>query len=118
VWEVIGTDEFVEWRRSLTDDQKAAINGRVELLQEEGPALGRPVVDTIKTSHYPNMKELRCSKDGALRVLFIFDPLRRAVLLLGGDKADDSAWNKWYRKAVRRADRIYKEYLTDKGMSP
>jgi hypothetical protein len=42
------------------------------------------------------MKELRCSKDGALRILFIFDPIRRAGLLLGGDKADQSAWNNWY----------------------
>ena len=48
------------------------------------------------------MKELRVSKDGALRVLFIFDPLRRAVFLLGGDKTGQ--WTQWYRSAIPIAD--------------
>jgi hypothetical protein len=32
------------------------------------------------------MKELICSSAGDLRILFIFDPRRVAILLLGGDK--------------------------------
>lgn len=40
------------------------------------------------------MKELRAAKGGALRVLFVFDPRRMAILLLGGDKSGE--WNEWY----------------------
>ena len=63
------------------------VAARVALLEEHGPALGRPTVDHVKASAFHNVKELRCSSDGALRVLFTFDPRREAVLLLGGDKA-------------------------------
>jgi len=62
---------------------------------------------------------LRCSKDGTLRVLFIFDPLRQAVLLLGGTKAAEG-WTEWYRWAIPRADDLYDEYLKeleDEGMT-
>jgi len=57
------------------------------------------------------MKELRCSKDGALRALFIFDPLRRAVLLLGGDKSEGSKWYRWYAEAIPQADVLYEQHL-------
>jgi hypothetical protein len=57
------------------------------------------------------MKELRVSRGGTLRILFIFDPLRQALLLLGGDKTGN--WNDWYQDAVPRADALYEEYLTE-----
>ena len=41
-----------------------------------------------------NMKELRT---GSLRVLFIFDPVSTAVLLLGGDKREQ--WRAWIRNS-------------------
>lgn len=113
MWEVLGTEEFAGWYRELTDAQAGAIDARVELLEQHGPALGRPVVDSIKGSRHRNMKELRCSKDGALRVLLVFDPLRRAVLLLGGDKSEGSAWSAWYRRAIPHADDLYDQYLTE-----
>lgn len=63
------------------------------------------------------MKELRCSKDGALRVLFIFDPLRRAVLLLGEeDKSKGSEWAKWYQKAIPHAEALYVAYLNENDL--
>lgn len=110
-WEIVSTDEFDSWLLRLTTPQQAAVVARVEALREAGPALGRPTVDTIETSQHHNMKELRCSKDGALRVLFVFDPLRQAVLLLGGDKSVASKWNRWYAEAVPRAEALYEEYL-------
>lgn len=73
--------------------------------------LGRPTVDTINGSAHNNMKELRASKGGALRVLFIFDPIRRAVLLLGGNKTGQ--WEQWYSQAIPVADALYDEYLAD-----
>ena len=55
------------------------------------------------------MKELRASKGGALRVLFMFDPRRSVILLLGGDKTGD--WNTWYDLAIPAADDLYDIHL-------
>ena len=107
-WEVVGTDEFEEWFVELDEADRARIIDRVDLLEQIGPSLGRPVVDAIKGSQHHNMKELRAS---TLRVLFVFDPSSSAVLLLGGDKQDN--WKGWYEEAIPRADRLYDEYLKE-----
>jgi hypothetical protein len=83
-YEVNVTDEFNQWWEGLTVSQQEDIAARVELLEELGPTLGRPLVDRVKGSAFHNMKELRCSSDGALRILFAFDPKREAILLIGG----------------------------------
>lgn len=112
-FEVEGTDEFAEWYSSLGEVEQVAIDVRVELLSQEGPALKRPVVGEIAGSAFdPQMKELRVSAGGSsLRVLFIFDPRRTAILLLGGDKT--SEWNAWYRNAIPAADTLYETYLQE-----
>ncbi len=74
MWEVEFTDEFEDWWLNLTQEQQEALDERVTLLAEHGPGLKRPVVGDIKTSRHPNMKELRTSKSGALRVLFASIP--------------------------------------------
>ena len=57
------------------------------LLREQGPAVGRPAVDTLKGSRHANMKELRFTASGGVwRVAFAFDRSRRAVLLAAGNK--------------------------------
>lgn len=55
------------------------------------------------------MKEL-ISFGGNLRALFAFDPLREAIILLGGDKTDE--WDGWYTQNVPLADELYDDYLT------
>jgi len=62
LWEVEHTDEFYHWWRKLTEEQQVALDDRVMLLAEDGPALKRPVVGEITSSLHPNMKELRASK--------------------------------------------------------
>ena len=114
-WAVVATEEFEEWMMSLTDKQYAATQRAINQLEQDGPALGRPFVDTIRNSRFKNMKELRVSSQGALRVLFAFDPTRRAVLLLGGDKSKDSRWNDWYVDAIHRADDLFEEHLRKIG---
>jgi hypothetical protein len=114
-WAVVATEEFEEWMMSLTDKQRTDTDEAIKFLQREGPTLGRPYVDTIRNSRFKNMKELRVSSQGALRVLFAFDPERRAVLLLGGDKSKDSRWNDWYVGAIRRADELFEEHLRKIG---
>lgn len=74
-------------------------------------ALGRPVVGEISGSLVPHLKELRASKGGALRVLFTFDPLRTAILLVGGDKTGQ--WNVWYRQPIPEAEALYDEHLEE-----
>ncbi|MGH9228426.1 MAG: type II toxin-antitoxin system RelE/ParE family toxin [Acidimicrobiales bacterium] len=115
MWEVLYTDEFGAWFETLTEDQQDAVIARVDLLGAEGPALGRPTVDTIVGSRHPNMKELRVSKGGAIRILFAFDPRRQAVLLIGGDKAGQ--WQAWYEKAIPLADDLFDEYLRETGQA-
>ncbi len=86
-WEVEYTDDFGAWWRELTQAQQEALDDRVMLLAEVGPALKRPAVGDVSTSRHNNMKELRVSKAGEPRVLFAFDPRRCAILLLGGNKS-------------------------------
>ncbi len=76
----------------------------IEVLQEHGPQLGRPLVDTITASRHRNMKELRPGSSGRseLRVLFVFDPERRAIMLVAGDKVGN--WTRWYKKNITVAE--------------
>lgn len=86
-WDLEGTDQFADWYLSLDAAESGRIDAAVQLLEEHGPALGRPLVDTVMGSAFANMKELRVSTgSGQLRVLFIFDPRRTAILLLGGNR--------------------------------
>jgi len=41
--------------------------------------------------------------------LFIFDPQRRAILLVAGDKAGH--WTRWYRDAIKLAEDRYDRFL-------
>jgi hypothetical protein len=110
-WEAVYTDEFEAWWSTLSNEQQEQIDAAVEVLEERGPALGRPLVDTLAGSSLNNLKELRVSKHGTLRILFIFNPLRQALLLYGGDKADN--WKDWYRHAISEAERLYGVHLSE-----
>jgi len=82
------------------------------MLQQLGPQLNRPYVDTLKGSEYPNMKELRITlPDGEWRIAFAFDPRRRAILLAGGSKSGANQ-RKFYERLIRTADRRYAEHLS------
>lgn len=105
-WEVEATDEFKAWYDDLDDPEADDVDAIVELLEQRGPGLTRPVADTIKTSDHHHMRELRT---GTTRILYAFDPRRVAILLLGGDKENE--WNKWYDREVPVADRLYDEHL-------
>lgn len=113
-WEVLGTDEFEEWYGELTVAQQEAVNERVALLEQRGPHLKRPLVGEIQSSRHHNMKELICNQGGSLRLLFIFDPHRSAIILLGGDKTGQ--WDEWYRTNVPLADDLYDAYLKREGL--
>jgi hypothetical protein len=70
--------------------------------------LGRPTVDRVIGSKFHNMKELRPAGT-SVRILFVFDPQRQAILLLGGDKAGN--WRSWYDKNIPVPDERYARWL-------
>lgn len=98
------------WYDHLTEEEQVKVEASVEWLREKGPGLARPFADTIKSSRHAHMKELR-PRGGSLRILFIFDPHRTAILLLGGDKRNQ--WDAWYKEMIPRADALYNEYLRE-----
>ncbi len=83
----------------------------MRVVERFGPRTGRPTVDTLKGSDYPNMKEVRFDcEDQLWRFAFAFDPLRRAVVLCGGAKGDMSE-ELFYRQLIAVADKRFKAHL-------
>lgn len=71
--------------------------------------MGFPHSSKVNGSRYTQMRELRTQSAGnPLRTLYAFDPLRTAILLIGGDKTGDG---RWYEKFVPAADRLYEQHL-------
>lgn len=101
-------EEVETWYFTLDEHAITAVTGAIDLLELEGPTLGRPTVDKVKGSKFHSMKELRPAGT-SIRILFMFDPRRQAILLLGGDKA--GSWKSWYNKNIPVADRRYEEWL-------
>ena len=59
------------------------------------------------------MKELRFqADDGVWRVAFAFDPERRAILLVAGNKAGRDQ-TRFYRTLIRTADARYASHLNN-----
>ena len=92
------------WADRLDQADAEALLAAIRILRDEGPTLGRPLVDRIEGSRHANMKELRPGSTGRteVRVLFAFDTRRRAILLVGGDKSKD--WKGWYKRNIPVAD--------------
>lgn len=111
-WEVILLEEVETWYFSLDDEAMAAVTGAIDLLELEGPTLGRPTVDRVKGSKFHSLKELRPAGT-SVRILFIFDPRRQAILLLGGDKAGN--WKSWYDDNIPVAEKRYENWLANEG---
>ena len=112
MWEIKRTEELAKWTRALDGDAREAILKNIIILKEIGPNLGRPYVDTLKQSRHKNMKELRIqNKKRLFRILFIFDPDRKAVLLIGGDKYGDK---RFYEKIIPIADNLFDKYLASR----
>lgn len=104
-------DEFEPEFDSLHEDVRAEILALSIVLEKFGPQLGRPRVDTLNGSRHANMKELRFSAaDGEWRVAFAFDPRRRGILLVAGDKSGGSE-KRFYRELIRKADERFDAHL-------
>ncbi|VEH66708.1 Uncharacterized protein conserved in bacteria [Rodentibacter pneumotropicus] len=79
-WEIILQDPLLNWFESLVEDDLLKIYAALELLSTEGPQLGRPYADTIQSSKYPNLKELRVQSKLSVFRLFLFSILLDKLL--------------------------------------
>jgi hypothetical protein len=116
-WDIYQTNEVAAWLAELqASDPKTAgqVDDAIYALSCSGPMLGRPLVDTIAGSKIKNLKELRPGSSGTteIRILFVFDPWRSAILLVAGDKA--GRWSRWYDEAIPRAEHLYEIYLKER----
>ena len=93
----------------MSEAEQGRVDARVRLLMERGPNLGFLFSSQVKSSRFPEMRELRAQAGGdPLRMLYAFDPRRTAILLVAGTKAGDY---RWYEMNVPVADRLLEEHL-------
>jgi hypothetical protein len=110
-WAVEIGDGFEPEFDALHAEVRTEILALAGLLQQFGPQLGRPRVDTLKGSSHANMKELRfAAADGEWRVAFAFDTKRKAILLVAGDKSGGSE-KRFYRELIRKAEERFDAHL-------
>ena len=110
-WDVLFHNDFHAEFQVLNGALQDELLAHAKLLQEFGPHLGRPTVDTLKGSKHANMKELRFDCDGGVwRVAFAFDAERAAILLVGGDKGGADQ-RRFYKKLIANADARFDEHL-------
>jgi hypothetical protein len=70
-----------------------------------------PYSSDVSGTKKHDVRELRIQHQGhPYRVLYVFDPRRHAILLIGGDKTGQ---DRWYEKHVPLAEQIYSKYLQE-----
>ena len=116
-WEILMTTQVEGFLDALYDADRVShrlVNQAILVLERNGPAEGRPLVDTVTASRIANMKELRPPSAGRseVRILLVFDPWRSVVLLVAGDKSGQ--WSRWYRTAIPQAEQMYADYLAER----
>lgn len=110
-WDVLFHDAFDAEFEDLPEAVQDELLAHARLLEEFGPQLGRPRVDTLNGSDHANMKELRFdADDGVWRVAFAFDPKRKAILLVCGDKSGGSE-KRFYKQLIKKADERFDDHL-------
>ena len=110
-WRVYFDAEFEAEFDALPEAVQDELLARAKVLEQFGPTLGRPHIDTLKGSRHSNMKELRFNADNSVwRVAFAFDPKRDAILLVCGNKAGGSE-RKFYQELIRKADQRFDKHL-------
>lgn len=109
-WTVLEHPDFIKEREGLDDAVSDKLDELILVLEQTGPQLGRPIVDTLKGSKHKNMKEIRIAVKGAWRFAFAFDQERQAIILFGGNKEGQSQ-NKFYKALIATADVRFDEWL-------
>ena len=104
IWDVKFYDDFDAEFERLPVEVQDELLAMAQHLAAFRPSPGRPRVDTLKGSRRRNMKELRFDAAGGVwRMAFAFDPRRRAILLVAGDKAGVGQ-KRFYQRLIDKAD--------------
>ena len=110
-FQVLFHASFVPEWKSFPIAAKERIGEVLDLLEEEGPSLGRPDVDHLSGSRHRNMKEIRVRLPGQIwRLAFAFDPEQRAIILCGGEKQGINQ-SHFYRRLIAKADSRLDEWI-------
>ena len=111
VWSVIFHDAFDDEFKQFEPALKTELLAHAGALQQFGPGLGRPLVDTLNGSKHSNMKELRFNWEKQVwRVAFVFDPKRQAIFLTAGDKCGADQ-KRFYKSLIGKADLRFDQHL-------
>lgn len=112
-WKIIFDKEFDQEFDELNERVQDECFAHLKVLEKFGPELGRPHVDTLKGSKHSNMKELRFNADnGVWRLAFAFDPKRKGILLICGDKSGGSE-KRFYKELIQKADKRFDKHLSN-----
>jgi hypothetical protein len=110
-WVVVFDEEFDAEFEAFSPEVQDELYAQATWIEQFGPEARRPRVDTLKGSRYANMKELRFNAAGGVwRVAFAFDPERRAILLVAGDKSGGSE-KEFYKRLIKKADDRFERHL-------
>jgi hypothetical protein len=111
MWTVEAVPEFEAEILKLATEVRVELLAQAKVVEQFGPTTGRPRVDTLRGSRHANMKELRFDAAGGVwRVAFAFDPERKAILLVAGDKSGQSEAT-FYRRLIAIADKRFDGHL-------
>lgn len=109
-WKIVFDKEFDPEFEALSPQVQDELYAQTKWLEPK-PVV--PGLTHLKDLSFPIMKELRFNAaDGVSRVAFAFDPKRKAILLVAGDKSGLSE-KKFYRNLIEKADSRYKRHLTN-----
>ena len=107
--EVYYTEAFETWWNTLNEEEQKKTAFVIRLLEEKGKTLALPYSRNKIYQARHELRELRVQYRGQpYRILYVFDPLETAILLLGGSKKGD---DRWYKKHIPQAEKIYEEHL-------
>jgi hypothetical protein len=110
-WAVLFHAEFEPEFDALPAPVQDELLAHAKLIECFGPRLGRPRSDTLHGSRHANMKELRFdAANGVWRVAFAFDPKRRAIVLVCGNKSGGSE-RRFYKQLIAKADERFNRHL-------
>ena len=112
-WTVTFHDDFDPEFNALSQEVQDELLATADAVKKLGPAADRPHVGTLENPEHPNMKELRFETNNGAevwRVAFAFDPTRRAIVLVAGEKQGVNE-DRFYKQLLKKANRRYEKHL-------
>ncbi|CZT33723.1 type II toxin-antitoxin system RelE/ParE family toxin [Rhizobium sp. 9140] len=107
-------DFIAEWK-ALEMGLKERVGEVLDYLEDDGPFLGRPEVDTLSGSRHANMKEIRVTFARQVwRFAFAFDHSQAAIVLCGGEKQGRNQ-KLFYKQLISKADPRFDSWLKEKN---